>query len=217
MSQKFSLYEDLTVSENIKILQVGFMDCLTPSYQIKRRKRTNSSTGFAGKEENQLVSSLPLGWETKTGSVAVIHDPKIVFLDEPTGGVDPVTRRQFWDLIYDAAHRGITVFVTTTLHGWSWILQPDFHYGRWRDRSTGHSRQPEKELFFKIDGWSISSTGKKCKTKRIKSGIHLQHHETTPFHLLKRILPCFRDRKHCSWFWITHSTDHSFGFTSPMK
>ncbi|HNP47382.1 MAG TPA: AAA family ATPase, partial [Bacteroidia bacterium] len=66
------------------------------------------------KEENQLVSSLPLGWRQKLAfSVAVIHDPKIVFLDEPTGGVDPVTRRQFWDLIYDAAHRGITVFVTT--------------------------------------------------------------------------------------------------------
>ncbi|HNP98310.1 MAG TPA: ABC transporter ATP-binding protein [Bacteroidia bacterium] len=111
MSQKFSLYEDLTVSENIKFYAgiYGLSDSL-----IKEKSEQLIHQLDLRKEENQLVSSLPLGWRQKLAfSVAVIHDPKIVFLDEPTGGVDPVTRRQFWDLIYDAAHRGITVFVTT--------------------------------------------------------------------------------------------------------
>ncbi len=111
MSQKFSLYEDLTVAENIQ-LYAGI-------YGISPKKRKEKMAELLKKLEmenakNKLIASLPLGWKQKLAfSVAVFHDPKIVFLDEPTGGVDPVTRRKFWDLIYEAAHNGITIFVTT--------------------------------------------------------------------------------------------------------
>ena len=111
MSQKFSLYEDLTISENIK-LYAGI-------YGISRKQRKVKEAELLQKLElenvkNKLIGDLPLGWKQKLAfSVAIFHDPKIVFLDEPTGGVDPVTRRKFWDLIYEAAHNGITVFATT--------------------------------------------------------------------------------------------------------
>lgn len=111
MSQKFSLYEDLTVSENIQ-LYAGI-------YGISTKKRKEKEALLLKQLEledakNMLIGDLPLGWKQKLAfSVAIFHDPKIVFLDEPTGGVDPVTRRKFWDLIYEAAHNGITVFVTT--------------------------------------------------------------------------------------------------------
>lgn len=111
MSQKFSLYEDLTVNENIDF----FGGIYGLNYKQLKEKRTEllKTLGLEN-EAKKLVASLPLGWKQKLAfSVAVIHDPKIVFLDEPTGGVDPVTRRQFWDLIYAAAARGITIFVTT--------------------------------------------------------------------------------------------------------
>jgi ABC-2 type transport system ATP-binding protein len=111
MSQKFSLYEDLTVRENITFF--GGIYGLTDA-QIRDKSDVLIQQLGLGQEAKKLVGSLPLGWKQKLAfSVAVLHEPKIVFLDEPTGGVDPVTRRQFWDLIYDAAHRGITVFVTT--------------------------------------------------------------------------------------------------------
>ena len=111
MSQKFSLYEDLTVRENITFF--GGIYGLTDA-QIKNKSDLLIRQLGLGQEAKKLVGSLPLGWKQKLAfSVAVLHEPKIVFLDEPTGGVDPVTRRQFWDLIYDAAKRGITVFVTT--------------------------------------------------------------------------------------------------------
>ncbi len=111
MSQKFSLYEDLTILENIKFYAgiYGLTD-----NQIK--EESWKLIDFLGlqNEAKKLVRDLPLGWRQKLSfSVAVIHQPKIVFLDEPTGGVDPVTRRQFWDLIYNTADKGITVFVTT--------------------------------------------------------------------------------------------------------
>jgi ABC-2 type transport system ATP-binding protein len=111
MSQKFSLYENLTVLENIEFFGgiYGLSD-----QQIETK--TNELLDRLGmkSESKKLVASLPLGWKQKLSfSVAVLHEPKIVFLDEPTGGVDPVTRRQFWNLIYEAADRGITVFVTT--------------------------------------------------------------------------------------------------------
>lgn len=111
MSQKFSLYEDLTVLENIRFF--GGI------YGLSRRTLREKSDILVEQlglrdEQKKLVGSLPLGWKQKLSfSVAVLHDPKIVFLDEPTGGVDPVTRRQFWDMIYAAALRGMTVFVTT--------------------------------------------------------------------------------------------------------
>lgn len=111
MSQKFSLYEDLKVWENIRLF-AGI-------YGVKSKEiapRTDellARLGFS-EERNTLVRSLPLGWKQKLAfSVSIFHEPQIVFLDEPTGGVDPVTRRQFWELIYQAAERGITVFVTT--------------------------------------------------------------------------------------------------------
>jgi ABC-2 type transport system ATP-binding protein len=111
MCQKFSLYEDLTVKENI-MLYGGI-------YGIKKsviRERTGNLLKRLNFKEygDRLISALPLGLKQKLAfSVAVLHEPKIVFLDEPTGGVDPITRRQFWEMIYETAARGITVFVTT--------------------------------------------------------------------------------------------------------
>jgi len=111
MSQKFSLYDDLTVMENIQFF--GGIYGLTGA-QLKNKSKALIDQLGLQKEQKKLVASLPLGWKQKLSfSVAVLHEPKIVFLDEPTGGVDPVTRRQFWDLIYDTADRGVTIFVTT--------------------------------------------------------------------------------------------------------
>ena len=111
MSQKFSLYENLTVKENIEFY--GGV------YGLKR-KEINEKLKIVLREldmeemKNKLVKSIPLGWKQKLAfSTAIFHEPKIVFLDEPTGGVDPITRRQFWEMIYDASQKGITVFVTT--------------------------------------------------------------------------------------------------------
>jgi ABC-2 type transport system ATP-binding protein len=111
MSQKFSLYDDLTVIENIQFF--GGIYGLTNA-QIKQKSSALIDKLGLGNETRRLVGALPLGWKQKLAfSVAILHDPKIVFLDEPTGGVDPVTRRQFWELIYVAAAAGVTVFVTT--------------------------------------------------------------------------------------------------------
>jgi ABC-2 type transport system ATP-binding protein len=111
MSQKFSLYENLTVYENIEFYG-GVYGLSRP--EIKKRGESMVNTLGLTNEAKKLVGELPLGWKQKLAfSVAIFHRPKIVFLDEPTGGVDPVTRRQFWDLIYEAAADGITVFVTT--------------------------------------------------------------------------------------------------------
>jgi len=111
MSQKFSLYDDLKVWENLRLFG-GIYGMKTKEIAVKT-DLTLRELGFE-KERETLVKSLPLGWKQKLSfSVSIFHKPKIVFLDEPTGGVDPVTRRQFWELIYDAADSGITVFVTT--------------------------------------------------------------------------------------------------------
>jgi len=111
MSQKFSLYEDLTILENIKFF--GGIYGLSDK-QIKLKGEELVTQLGLQTEAKKLVGSLPLGWKQKLSfSVALLHQPKIVFLDEPTGGVDPVTRRQFWDMIYEAANNGITIFVTT--------------------------------------------------------------------------------------------------------
>lgn len=111
MSQKFSLYEDLKVWENIRLF-AGIYGMKDKQIAIKTDELLNR-LGFM-KERNNLVKSLPLGWKQKLAfSVSIFHEPRIVFLDEPTGGVDPATRRQFWELIYQAADRGITIFVTT--------------------------------------------------------------------------------------------------------
>lgn len=111
MSQKFALYDDLTVKENITFF--GGIYGL-PRKTIKEKSDTLIKELGLENVSSQLVGSLPLGWKQKLSfSVSLIHDPKIVFLDEPTGGVDPITRRQFWEMIYKAANQGTTVFVTT--------------------------------------------------------------------------------------------------------
>lgn len=111
MSQKFSLYEDLTVKENIRFY--GGIYGLSSSY-IKEKTDDLLERLQMSKIKDSLVGSLPLGWKQKIAfSVAIFHNPKIVFLDEPTGGVDPITRRDFWEMIYEASNAGITVFVTT--------------------------------------------------------------------------------------------------------
>jgi ABC-2 type transport system ATP-binding protein len=111
MSQKFSLYEDLTIKENIRFYGgiYGKSDAF-----IKQKTNFLLHQLHLENEANKLVCSLPLGWKQKLAfSVAIFHEPQIVFLDEPTGGVDPVTRREFWNLIYQASEGGITIFVTT--------------------------------------------------------------------------------------------------------
>lgn len=111
MSQKFSLYNDLTPQENISFY--GGVYGLGDDELDQKNEELISTLGLQ-KYRNNLVASLPLGWKQKLAfAISIIHNPGIVFLDEPTGGVDPITRRQFWELIYEAADRGITVFVTT--------------------------------------------------------------------------------------------------------
>ena len=111
MSQKFSLYEDLKVYENIRFYAAIYG--LSSRFIRERTDQLLETLGLSD-VRNKLIKDLPLGWRQKLAfSVAVFHHPSIVFLDEPTGGVDPVTRRQFWDLIYMASRDGITVFVTT--------------------------------------------------------------------------------------------------------
>ncbi len=111
MSQKFSLYDDLNPAENIRF----YAGIYGLSHNVIS-ERTEELINKLNLNEfrNKLIKDIPLGWKQKLAfSVAIFHKPKIVFLDEPTGGVDPITRRQFWDLIYEAAKVGITVFVTT--------------------------------------------------------------------------------------------------------
>ena len=111
MSQKFSLYDDLTIKENITFF--GGIYGLSRK-QIKEKTAQLISELEMQNVANNLVGSLPLGWKQKLSfSVSLLHEPKIVFLDEPTGGVDPITRRQFWEMIYTQAYKGTTIFVTT--------------------------------------------------------------------------------------------------------
>ena len=111
MSQKFSLYDDLTVIENIRFF--GGIYGLSLGQLRRKTDELISRLGMEA-ESHLMVKALPLGWKQKLSfSVSILHEPRIVFLDEPTSGVDPVTRRQYWDLIYDAADQGITVFLTT--------------------------------------------------------------------------------------------------------
>ena len=111
MSQRFSLYDDLTVRENIRFF-AGIYGLTNQT--IKEKSRHLLETLKLVEVANARLASLPLGWKQKLAfSVAILHEPKIVFLDEPTGGVDPVTRRRFWDMIYEASGRGLTIFVTT--------------------------------------------------------------------------------------------------------
>jgi ABC-2 type transport system ATP-binding protein len=111
MSQKFSLYEDLTIKENMQLY--GGIYGKSNAF-IKQKTESILQELELQKEANVLVKSLPLGWKQKLAfAVAIFHEPELVFLDEPTGGVDPVARREFWNMIYNAAAKGVTVFVTT--------------------------------------------------------------------------------------------------------
>ncbi|MCK9612573.1 MAG: ABC transporter ATP-binding protein [Bacteroidales bacterium] len=111
MSQKFSLYEDLTVKENIRFFG-GIYGMNRRQIKLKSRQLIDK-LGLTNAAD-KLIAELPLGWRQKLAfSIALVHDPDIVFLDEPTSGVDPITRRQFWELIYEAAHEGVTIFLTT--------------------------------------------------------------------------------------------------------
>ena len=111
MSQKFALYDDLKVWENLRLF--GGIYGMKEKEIAEKTNQILHDLGFE-KERDTFVKSLPLGWKQKLAfSVSIFHEPKIVFLDEPTGGVDPAARRQFWEMIYEAAERGITVFVTT--------------------------------------------------------------------------------------------------------
>ena len=111
MSQRFSLYEDMTPLENIRFY-AGIYGLTNK--QIKERSEMLIEKLGLGEVKKTLLKALPLGWKQKLAfSVALIHSPKIIFLDEPTSGVDPITRRQFWEMIYEAANTGVTVFITT--------------------------------------------------------------------------------------------------------
>ncbi len=111
MSQRFSLYNDLTIKENIVFF--GGIYGLSKAAIKEKSQNLIDELGLYD-EANKLVGSLPLGWKQKVSfSVAMLHNPKIIFLDEPTGGVDPITRRQFWEMIYREANKGVTIFVTT--------------------------------------------------------------------------------------------------------
>ena len=110
MSQRFSLYNDLTVWENMRLFASIYG--LSKKHTEERATELLNQLNFMS-ERNTLVGSLPLGWKQKLSFVATIHHPDVIFLDEPTGGVDPITRRQFWELIYKAAENGTTIFVTT--------------------------------------------------------------------------------------------------------
>src|SRR5215510_5713537 len=111
MSQKFSLYDDLKVWENLRLF--GGIYGMSENQITQKTDQILHELSFEN-ERNTFVKSLPLGWKQKLAfSVSIFHEPKIVFLDEPTGGVDPAARRQFWEMIYAAVERGITVFVTT--------------------------------------------------------------------------------------------------------
>lgn len=111
MSQRFSLYDDLTVGENMNLF-AGIYG-LTKKQTTERAEELLAKLDFTS-ERNTLVGSLPLGWKQKLSfAIATLHRPEVVFLDEPTGGVDPMTRRQFWEMIYQAADQGMTIFITT--------------------------------------------------------------------------------------------------------
>jgi ABC-2 type transport system ATP-binding protein len=111
MSQRFSLYEDLTVLENIQLFGSIYG---VPKVELREKAEQLLTQLQFNDQRNTLVGALPLGWKQKLSfSVAMLHEPQLVFLDEPTGGVDPITRRQFWEMIYAAAARGTTIFVTT--------------------------------------------------------------------------------------------------------
>lgn len=111
MGQKFSLYDDLTIIENIRYY-AGIYNL--SNQQISDKSEALITRLGLQKEAKKLVGQLPTGWKQKVAfSVALLHEPRIVFLDEPTGGVDPITRRQFWDMIYESAEKGTTIFITT--------------------------------------------------------------------------------------------------------
>lgn len=145
MSQKFSLYDDLTVYENLRLFG-GIYGMSTKAIKEKT-DRLLADLGFE-KERNTMVGSLPLGWKQKLAfSLSIFHDPKIVFLDEPTGGVDPVTRRQFWELIYQGSRPRHHCLRNHPLYGRGRVLRPSEHHGGWQDRGTRHASRTETQVW----------------------------------------------------------------------
>ncbi len=149
MSQRFSLYEDLTIRENIR-LYGGIYDLSDREI----RDRTDGMLSRLGLTHaaDRLVRAVPLGWRQKLAfSVALLHQPRLVFLDEPTSGVDPLARRQFWELIYEAASRGTTVLVTTHYLDEAEYLRSDLDHGRRAHRRAGHARRAQGSIPRRVD------------------------------------------------------------------
>ena len=150
MSQRFSLYEDLTVRENIR-LYGGIYD-LTRSRDSRSHRRACSRGSASSTPRDELVRAIPLGWKQKLAfSVALLHQPRIVFLDEPTSGVDPITRRQFWELIYEAAARRHDRARDDALHGRGGVLRPDLDHGRGPHRGDGHAGGAQAAVRRRVD------------------------------------------------------------------
>ena len=153
MSQRFSLYEDLTVRENIT-LYGGIYDLSDRDI----RDRTGRMLARLGLEHaaDQFVRAIPLGWRQKLAfSVALLHEPRVVFLDEPTSGVDPITRRQFWEMIYETAAAGHDRAGDDALHGRGGVLRPHLDHGRRADRRDGHAGRAEAGVRRRVDRRSL--------------------------------------------------------------
>ena len=150
MSQRFSLYEDLTVRENIR-LYGGIYGLIEPRHPRAHRAACSRASASSA-PPNEFVRALPLGWRQKLAfSVALLHQPRIVFLDEPTSGVDPITRRQFWELIYEAAAARHDGARHDALHGRSRVLRPHLDHGRRPDRRDGHAGRAEAPVRRRVD------------------------------------------------------------------
>ncbi len=140
MSQKFALYDDLTVLENLVFY--GGVYGITDKARIAR---TLELIGLVG-HESTLTRSLSAGWRQRLAlGIALVHEPKLLFLDEPTSGVDPSARRAFWDLIYELAEGGVTILVTTHYMDEGGILRARRHHARWQTAGDGHAHQPEAD------------------------------------------------------------------------
>ena len=163
MSQKFSLYEDLSIMENIQFFGGVYG---VPGKELRTRADELIQKLGLQTEAKKLVGALPLGWKQKLAfSVAIFHRPKIVFLDEPTGGVDPVTRRQFWDMIYEAAASGITIFVTTHYMDEAEYCNRITVMVDGKIEALDTPAHLKEQFSADTHGRSLFSTGKKCKEK----------------------------------------------------
>ena len=168
MSQRFSLYEDLTVRENIA-LYGGIYD-LRDSRDSRAHRRACWRASASSTPPTSSCARMPLGWRQKLAfSVALLHEPRVVFLDEPTSGVDPITRRQFWELIYEAAAAGTTVLVTTHYMDEAEYCDRDLDHGRRADRRDGDAGASSKQAVRRarsIDEVFVRSRGLTARARR---------------------------------------------------